>query len=88
MCYEFLFKDRDQEIEALSAALEKRESVSTPAPAPPNAEGPRRSQRRTAQTDVSRLSAELDQCRSELLAKTQGAARVKHCSDCVMVLWY
>lgn len=86
LCYEFLFKERDQEIEALSTALEKRQSV--PTPAPTNTEGLRRSQRRTAQTDVGILCTELEQCRTELLTKTQGAVRVKHCSAYVMVLWY
>ncbi|KAG8008168.1 Kinesin-like protein KIF20A [Nibea albiflora] len=70
-------KERDQEIEALSAALGKRkeaESVSVPHGGD---DGPRRSQRLTAHTELSRLRAELDQCQVELLTKTQELTKLK-----------
>lgn len=72
-------QERDQDIEALSAALEKRKEadqavVSVP---PVDVEGPRRSQRLMTQADQSRLQAELDQCRAELSARTQGELRMK-----------
>lgn len=84
LCYKFSFKERDQEIEALSAALDTQ-SVPTPAPKA-NTEGLRRSERLTG-TDLCRLRAELDQCRAELLTKTQGAVSVKHCSDYLLEYW-
>ncbi|XP_043996758.1 kinesin-like protein KIF20A [Gambusia affinis] len=66
-------KERDQEIEALAAALDKNQkedgvSMTTP---PVESEGPRRSHRLSSQTELNRLRAELDQCRAELLTKTQ-----------------
>ncbi|XP_044077518.1 kinesin-like protein KIF20A [Siniperca chuatsi] len=66
-------KERDQEIEALSAALEKKkEAESVPISVPQgDSEGPRRSQRLTTQSELGRLHAELNQCRAELLTKTQ-----------------
>ncbi|CAL9685590.1 unnamed protein product [Knipowitschia caucasica] len=69
-------KERDQEIEALSAALEKQKPQST------NitnlfSEEPRRSQRLTVSSEVSRLRCELDQCRAELLTKTQELIKLK-----------
>lgn len=70
-------QERDQEIEALSAALEKRQEAA-PAPASVPAvdvEGPRRSQRILTQVDHSRLQAELEQCRAELATRTQGERR-------------
>ncbi|XP_026227696.1 kinesin-like protein KIF20A [Anabas testudineus] len=66
--------ERDQEIEALSAALDTQ-SVPTPAPKA-NTEGLRRSERLTG-TDLCRLRAELDQCRAELLTKTQELTKLK-----------
>uniref|UniRef100_A0A7N6B6I5 Kinesin-like protein n=1 Tax=Anabas testudineus TaxID=64144 RepID=A0A7N6B6I5_ANATE len=74
LCYKFSFKERDQEIEALSAALDTQ-SVPTPAPKA-NTEGLRRSERLTG-TDLCRLRAELDQCRAELLTKTQELTKLK-----------
>lgn len=75
------FQDRDQEIEALSAALDKRKEAES---APESVlcvdiEGPRRSQRLMTQAEQGRVHAELEQCRAELLAKTQGnLRRLKH----------
>ncbi|KAM7374276.1 hypothetical protein PAMP_006944 [Pampus punctatissimus] len=69
-------KERDQEIEALNAFLQKNKE----APAPePQEEEPRRSRRLTAQKDseVGRLRAELNQCRTELLTKTQEVTKLK-----------
>uniref|UniRef100_A0A3P8RN99 Kinesin-like protein n=1 Tax=Amphiprion percula TaxID=161767 RepID=A0A3P8RN99_AMPPE len=65
-------KERDQEIEALSAALEKtREGETVPVTAPArDSEEPRRSKRLTTQTELGRLHVDLDQCRAELLTKT------------------
>lgn len=67
-------QERDQEIEGLYAALEKKtEATSSPASVPHvNTEGPRRSQRLLTQTEQGRLQTELDQCRAELLTKTVG----------------
>lgn len=58
----------------MSAALEKGKAAeSVPVSGPHgDTEGPRRSQRLMTQTEQGRLQAELDQCRAELLAKTQG----------------
>ncbi|XP_022046255.2 kinesin-like protein KIF20A [Acanthochromis polyacanthus] len=73
-------KERDQEIEALSAALEekKREGETVPVTAPPrDCEEPRRSKRLTTQNELSRLRVDLDQCRAELLTKTQEVTRLK-----------
>ncbi|XP_026185217.1 kinesin-like protein KIF20A [Mastacembelus armatus] len=70
-------KDRDQEIEALSAALEKKAaSVDTSEPQADSV-GPRRSQRLSAQSDVGRLRTELNQCRVELVSKTQELIKLK-----------
>ncbi|XP_037835144.1 kinesin-like protein KIF20A isoform X2 [Kryptolebias marmoratus] len=66
-------KERDEVIEALSASLEKKQNKGerVPLPAPlGDSEGPRRSQR-LSQIGVNRLCSELDQCRAELLTKTQ-----------------
>uniref|UniRef100_A0A8C7RHE5 Kinesin-like protein n=1 Tax=Oncorhynchus mykiss TaxID=8022 RepID=A0A8C7RHE5_ONCMY len=82
-------EERDEQIEALTAALEKKGGVSLAEPAPlplfpplalgGEAEGPtpRRSQRLASTTtgELSRVRAELDQCRAELLEKTQGKRR-------------
>ncbi|XP_029304629.1 kinesin-like protein KIF20A [Cottoperca gobio] len=71
-------KERDQEIEALSAALEKNEArESVPVSLPHgDSEGPRRSQRNT-KPESGRLQVELDQCRAELLTKTQELRKLK-----------
>nr|XP_004564048.2 kinesin-like protein KIF20A [Maylandia zebra] len=73
-------KERDQEIEALSAALEEKKKANEAAPmtAPPgDSEGPRRSQRVSAQNELGRLRTELDQCRTELCTKTQEVTKLK-----------
>ncbi|XP_051256996.1 kinesin-like protein KIF20A isoform X1 [Dicentrarchus labrax] len=72
-------KERDQEIEALSAALEKRkEAEPTPMSVPQgDFEGPRRSQRLTTHTEAGKQRAELDQCRAELLTKSQELTNLK-----------
>nr|XP_046267034.1 kinesin-like protein KIF20A [Scatophagus argus]XP_046267035.1 kinesin-like protein KIF20A [Scatophagus argus]XP_046267036.1 kinesin-like protein KIF20A [Scatophagus argus]XP_046267037.1 kinesin-like protein KIF20A [Scatophagus argus] len=68
-------KERDQEIEALSAALEKsKEAESVPQR---DSGGPRRSQRLMTQTESGRLQAEFDQCRAELLTKTEELTKLK-----------
>ncbi|KAM4546341.1 kinesin-like protein KIF20A [Fundulus diaphanus] len=74
-------KERDEEIEDLTAALEekKRQEGDLPMTAPlAETRGLRRSHRLSSQTEVNRLRAELSQCRAELsqcraelLAKTQ-----------------
>lgn len=61
----------------MAAALDKKQkedgvSMTTP---PVESEGPRRSHRLSSQTELNRLRAELDQCRAELLTKTQGTVR-------------
>ncbi|XP_058482614.1 kinesin-like protein KIF20A isoform X2 [Solea solea] len=70
-------KERDQDIEALSAALEKHKKTEAAPVLVPEADGPRRSQRLTTQTDHGRLRAELDQCRAELLNKTEELTKLK-----------
>ncbi|XP_047463814.1 kinesin-like protein KIF20A [Mugil cephalus] len=79
--YKEELEERDQEIEALSAALEekrKKESEVDPVTAPVgDSEGPRRSQRLNSQTDLSRLRADLDQCRAELRTKSQELTKLK-----------
>lgn len=77
-------KERDQEIEALSAALEKQKVDSTSV-SHELCEGLRRSKRLTGQSDVNKLRSELDQCRSELdqcraelFTKTEELARLKN----------
>ncbi|TKS83984.1 Kinesin-like protein KIF20A [Collichthys lucidus] len=77
MFYSQELKERDQEIEALSAALEKRKEAEPVSVPHGDADGPRRSQRLTAHTELSRLRAELDQCQGELLAKTQELTKLK-----------
>ncbi|XP_068187431.1 kinesin-like protein KIF20A [Antennarius striatus] len=71
--YSLQLKERDQEIEALSAELDKKTEVGLVPAAVPQRDsvGPRRSQRLMTQSDESKLHTELTQCRSELLAKTQ-----------------
>lgn len=64
VCVSFC-QERDQEIEALSAALEKQKVDSTSV-SHELCEGLRRSKRLTGQSDVNKLRSELDQCRSEL----------------------
>uniref|UniRef100_A0A4W6CPC0 Kinesin-like protein n=1 Tax=Lates calcarifer TaxID=8187 RepID=A0A4W6CPC0_LATCA len=70
-------KERDQEIEALSAALEKNKEAGSGPTSEPQGDAPRRSQRLTAQTELCKLRAELDQCRAELLTKTQELIKLK-----------
>ncbi|XP_071317227.1 kinesin-like protein KIF20A [Trachinotus anak] len=70
-------KERDQEIEALSAALEQNKEVKSVSMLESQDDGLRRSQRLTAQTDLCRLRADLDQCRAELLTKTQELTKLK-----------
>ncbi|XP_030294633.1 kinesin-like protein KIF20A isoform X2 [Sparus aurata] len=72
-------KERDQEIEALSAALDtRRETDSVPVPVPQgDSEGPRRSRRITSNSEANRLRSELDQCRAELLTKTHELIKLK-----------
>lgn len=69
-------KERDQEIETLSIALEKQKSLIS---ATPNAvcEPPRRSTRLTVNSEVNRLRSELEQCQAELLSKTQELTKVR-----------
>uniref|UniRef100_A0A8C5G626 Kinesin-like protein n=1 Tax=Gouania willdenowi TaxID=441366 RepID=A0A8C5G626_GOUWI len=67
-------KERDEEIEALSAILEKQtksEVVPFTAPQPEDSAGLRRSQRLSTQSQHGRLRADLDECRKELFTKTQ-----------------
>lgn len=85
-------QERDQEIEGLYAALEKKtEATSAPASVPHvDTEGPRRSQRLITQTEQGRLQAELDQCRTELLTKTVGKLTetlLFWCQDCVFFIY-
>ncbi|KAM9847055.1 kinesin-like protein KIF20A [Aulostomus maculatus] len=74
-------KERDQEIEALAAALEKKKEAApelVPTSAPQSdSDGLRRSQRLTTQTEVGRLRAELHQCQAELVTKTEELAKLK-----------
>lgn len=72
-------KERDQEIEALSAALEKQKEAAPVlvSVSQGDSEGPRRSQRLTAHTDLGKLHSELNQCRAELLTKTQELTKLK-----------
>ncbi|XP_040007021.1 kinesin-like protein KIF20A isoform X2 [Xiphias gladius] len=70
-------KERDQEIEALSAALENNKEAESVPTVVPQGDGPRRSERLTTQTELSQLRAELDQCRAELLTKTQALTKLK-----------
>ncbi|XP_036975756.1 kinesin-like protein KIF20A [Acanthopagrus latus] len=72
-------KERDQEIEALSAALDKRrETDSVPVSVPQaDSEGPRRSRRITSNSEANRLRSELDQCRAELLTKSHELIKLK-----------
>ncbi|KAM8741139.1 kinesin-like protein KIF20A isoform 1-T2 [Acanthopagrus schlegelii] len=72
-------KERDQEIEALSAALDKqRETDSVPVSVPQaDSEGPRRSRRITSNSEANRLRSELDQCRAELFTKSHELIKLK-----------
>ncbi|XP_069002610.1 kinesin-like protein KIF20A [Embiotoca jacksoni] len=73
-------KERDEDIEALSAALEgkKKQGEAAPMTAPPgDTKAPRRSQRLTSQNELGRVRVELDQCRAELLTKTQELMKLK-----------
>uniref|UniRef100_A0A8C6T225 Kinesin-like protein n=1 Tax=Neogobius melanostomus TaxID=47308 RepID=A0A8C6T225_9GOBI len=68
--------ERDQEIEALSTALEKLKAQSSTM-SDAVCDPPRRSQRRTVNSEVSRLHSELERCQAELLSKTQELAKVR-----------
>uniref|UniRef100_A0A3P8WYB9 Kinesin-like protein n=1 Tax=Cynoglossus semilaevis TaxID=244447 RepID=A0A3P8WYB9_CYNSE len=70
-------KERDQEIEALSAALEKHKEKESEPPRLPPGDGPRRSQRLSTLTDVSKMRADLEQCQAELFNKTQELTKLK-----------
>ncbi|XP_003971316.2 kinesin-like protein KIF20A [Takifugu rubripes] len=72
-------KEREQEIQTLAAALETKkqdESVQTSV-LHADAEGPRRSQRLLTQSEQGRLHLELEQCRAELLARTEEVTKLK-----------
>ncbi|KAK5858434.1 hypothetical protein PBY51_002572 [Eleginops maclovinus] len=76
-------QERDQEIEALSTALEKSKAGEAHPPPLPHLDSigggdglPRRSLR-IRETETGRLQVELDQCRAELLAKTQELTKLK-----------
>lgn len=56
----------------MAAALEKRKQDESVETSILHAEGPRRSQRLLTQSEQGRLHLELEQCRAELLAKTEG----------------
>uniref|UniRef100_A0A8D0A6T4 Kinesin-like protein n=1 Tax=Sander lucioperca TaxID=283035 RepID=A0A8D0A6T4_SANLU len=68
-------KERDQEIEALSAALEKNKAGDSVLHG--DSDGPRRSQRLATQAEFGSLQVELNQCRAELLTKTQELTKLK-----------
>uniref|UniRef100_A0AAY5K7X1 Kinesin-like protein n=1 Tax=Esox lucius TaxID=8010 RepID=A0AAY5K7X1_ESOLU len=70
-------EERDEEIEALTAALEKKQPGSLLGVS--NGPAPRRSQRlaSTSAGELSRVRAELDQCRAELQEKTQELWRLQ-----------
>nr|XP_040038475.1 kinesin-like protein KIF20A isoform X1 [Gasterosteus aculeatus aculeatus] len=68
--------ERDQEIKALSEALDKTKAAEKSVPHG-DSEGPRRSQRLTSQAQCGRLHAELDQCRAQLLTKSQEMTKLK-----------
>ncbi|XP_078477969.1 LOW QUALITY PROTEIN: kinesin-like protein KIF20A, partial [Lampetra planeri] len=70
-------KERDEEIEALTAALQEKKEAESVSSVPQEESGLRRSQRLSIQTDANRLRAELDQCRAELLTKTQELTKLK-----------
>ena len=90
LTYLSLPQERDQEIAALNAELERKQDAAQPAPStvplpssavPPlprtPVAAPRRSTRLAAYApEPSRVQAELDQCRAELAAKTQGRPAV------------
>ncbi|XP_071754335.1 kinesin-like protein KIF20A [Centroberyx gerrardi] len=73
-------EERDQEIEALTADLEKKKDADPAPTLVPQAqsEGPRRSQRLAGNTgELRRACDELDHCRAELLAKTQELTKLE-----------
>ncbi|XP_077402792.1 kinesin-like protein KIF20A [Vanacampus margaritifer] len=72
-------KERDQEIEELTLALEKKMACEAgPSSAPqPEPEGPRRSQRLSTQREDARLRQELERCQAELLSKTREVSQLK-----------
>ncbi|XP_019941384.2 kinesin-like protein KIF20A isoform X2 [Paralichthys olivaceus] len=69
--------ERDQAIEALSAALEKKQESESVSESVPEEGGPRRSRRLTTQTEHNKLQADLHQCRVELFTKTQELTKLK-----------
>nr|XP_019941383.1 PREDICTED: kinesin-like protein KIF20A isoform X1 [Paralichthys olivaceus] len=69
--------ERDQAIEALSAALEKKQERESVSESVPEEGGPRRSRRLTTQTEHNKLQADLHQCRVELFTKTQELTKLK-----------
>uniref|UniRef100_A0A3P9LVV5 Kinesin-like protein n=1 Tax=Oryzias latipes TaxID=8090 RepID=A0A3P9LVV5_ORYLA len=77
-------EERDQEIEALKAALkEQKKAAEGPASMLEplgDSDCPRRSQRLSS-NDVCRLRAELEQCRIELFAKTQELMKLRAQSE-------
>ncbi|XP_056140989.1 kinesin-like protein KIF20A [Lampris incognitus] len=79
MYYSQELEERDQEIEALTAALEeKNQADPIPQPVPQsNPEELRRSQRLALNSELNKMSIELDQCRAELHTKTQDLRRVE-----------
>ncbi|KAM3601814.1 uncharacterized protein V6R79_019269 [Siganus canaliculatus] len=70
-------KERDQEIETLSAALEKRKDAEPVVEPQGDCGAPRRSKRLMTHTEANKLQAELDQCRTELLSKTEELMKLK-----------
>ncbi|KAK5918020.1 hypothetical protein CgunFtcFv8_002823 [Champsocephalus gunnari] len=81
--YSKQLNERDQVIECLSAALDKTKAGEAPPPSPPGEDsiacsgGLLRRSERINKTESGRLQVELDQCRAELLAKTQELTKLK-----------
>ncbi|CAN9501431.1 unnamed protein product [Ophioblennius macclurei] len=79
--YKQELEERDEQIEVLSADLEKMrkegEAIPIAAPPPGDSEAPRRSQRLVSRSEFGRLHAELEQCRAELLIKTQELTKLR-----------
>ncbi|XP_061155696.1 kinesin-like protein KIF20A isoform X3 [Syngnathus typhle] len=72
-------KERDEQIEELSAALDrKRTSEADPSSSPQTeSERPRRSERVSSKQESSRLQEELQMCRALLHTKTEEVSRLK-----------
>ncbi|XP_051902655.1 kinesin-like protein KIF20A [Hippocampus zosterae] len=70
-------KERDQEIEELAVALERKMTSEAGPPPKQELEGPRRSQRLSTQREDARLREELELCRAELRSKTQELSQLK-----------